>query len=197
MVGLVPNRNHRTLTIQPFNHLAIVDNFLLLIFCFNMLAVISDSHDNLVNLDKAIAFANSNQAEAIIHCGDLCSSETLKHFAKAWTKPIYLVQGNGEYYDITELKKYPNIINLGRTGAIFEFKNIKIGVCHEPRLFEKLLFSEPDYIFYGHTHKPWEENYGKTRIINPGNLDGSRYMATLAIFEPSNGDLKLQLISTL
>ena len=162
-----------------------------------MLLIISDSHDNIVNLDKALAFAKANNAEAILHCGDLTNSDTLDYLCAEWTKPLYLVQGNCEIYEVGELKKYPQIINLGREGGIFKYHDIKIGACHEPKFIENLLIHEPAFIFYGHTHTPWEEQRGKTRVINPGNLDGSRYPATLATYDQESKDLKLVLLSSL
>lgn len=160
-----------------------------------MLVIISDSHDNLVNLQKALTWARDNQAEAILHCGDLTNSDTLELLATTWTKPIYLVQGNGELYERSGLKKYPQIVDLGRSGGVFDYQDIKIGICHEPRLINPLLEQEPAFIFYGHTHQPWEEIKAKSRVINPGNLDGSRNPATMASYDHEARDLKLILLS--
>jgi predicted phosphodiesterase len=37
------------------------------------IAVMSDSHDHLENIEKAVALAMERGAEMLLHCGDLCS----------------------------------------------------------------------------------------------------------------------------
>lgn len=162
-----------------------------------MILIIADSHDNLPNLTKALRWAQVNNVAAILHAGDLTNAQSLSYLTNNWSKPIYLVQGNGELYDTEELVHYEQIINLGRAGGIFDYQGLKIGLCHEPKWIEALLTQEPELVFYGHTHKPWEEKRGQTRVINPGNLDGSRYPATMASYEPSTKELKLILVDDL
>jgi hypothetical protein len=162
-----------------------------------MLVIISDVHDNLANLDKVIAWANSNQAEAILECGDLTNSDTLHHLAQAWTKPLYVLQGNIDFYDISELKKYPQIINLGRAGGVFNYGNKKIGACHEPNLLAGLLSHKPEIVFYGHTHQPWEEIKHGIHFVNPGNVSNTRHAPTFATYSPAENKLELVLINDL
>jgi hypothetical protein len=69
----------------------------------------------------------------------------------------------------------------------------KIAFTHFPEIARKLSETKKyDIVFYGHTHKPWEENIGKTRMVNPGNLAGIFYKATFAIY--NDGKLKLIII---
>ena len=60
------------------------------------IAIISDSHDNIWKLDQALA--QISRADALIHCGDLCSPFVIKHLG-AWAgnkKTIYIVWGNND-----------------------------------------------------------------------------------------------------
>jgi predicted phosphodiesterase len=45
------------------------------------IAIISDIHDNLVNLEKCLAWCAENKIEKIICCGDITNSETLSILA--------------------------------------------------------------------------------------------------------------------
>jgi len=70
------------------------------------IAIISDTHDNLATLEKAVDWINKNGIEEIIHCGDICSPYTLQELSKKFSgvKPrgghaplrgkIHLVFGN-------------------------------------------------------------------------------------------------------
>jgi uncharacterized protein len=152
-----------------------------------MIAVISDIHDNLVNLEKCLNWCSANSVEQLVCCGDVTNSETLDFLATNFLGQIYIVRGNMEIYDEDELAVYPNIINGGRS-VIFDIAGKKVGVCHEPFLIKEVMAKgKPDIIFYGHTHKPWLEDKDKTALINPGTLGGVFTAATFAIWDEKNG----------
>ena len=50
----------------------------------------------------------------------------------------------------------------------------------------------PDFIFYGHAHKPWLKKEGKTFVANPGTLGGVYYQATFAILNTETKNLELR-----
>ncbi|MFH1412588.1 MAG: YfcE family phosphodiesterase [bacterium] len=157
-----------------------------------MIAIISDIHDNLANLKKALNFCKEKNITALICCGDVTNNETLKYLSENFNNQIYLTEGNMELYD--ELEKYNNIKFFNRKGGIFEYDNKKIGICHEPYLINDLLKEKPDIIFYGHTHEPWEKTEGKTKIVNPGNISNTRHEPTFATYNPITNELQLHLL---
>jgi len=57
-------------------------------------AVMSDSHDNIWNLEKALKKAQS--AEALVFCGDLCAPFSLKMLADGFAGPIHALRGNND-----------------------------------------------------------------------------------------------------
>ena len=162
------------------------------------IAIISDIHDNLPNLDKALAEIKKERIETILCAGDLANSETLETLATGFTGPIYLVQGNACSYPVDDLKAYPHIHNLGRKGGLVTLDNISIGLIHEPKLANALLSANPDIIFYGHTHKPYEDKAPNgTRLINPGNLSNFGFPPTFAIYNTATDEMRLVLIDEL
>ena len=62
------------------------------------IAIISDIHDNLVNLKKCLDWCGQNGAEAVICCGDVTNGETLAFLRDNFRGPIHLVRGNMEIY---------------------------------------------------------------------------------------------------
>ncbi|MFH0856920.1 MAG: metallophosphoesterase family protein, partial [bacterium] len=74
----------------------------------------------------------------------------------------------------------------------------KIAFCHFPREAKDLAESgKYDFVFYGHTHKPWEEMVGKCKMLNPGTLAGMFYKATFAVWNVENDRFELKLLELL
>ena len=160
------------------------------------IAIISDIHDNLANFRKSLVWCRENKIKKIICCGDVTSNETLGSLAH-FAGEIYLVSGNADFYDEAELKKYKNIIHCGRVGRV-QLGDLTIGICHEPWLIEKVKEKgECDFIFYGHTHKPWQEERADTQIINPGTLSGMFLKSTFACLDLATNNLELIIVDNL
>ena len=185
------------------------------------IVIISDIHDNLVNLEKCLSWCKKEEVEKIICCGDVTNSDILKFLSENFSGEIFLVKGNAELYDEAELEIYKNInyggrlaghsLGDGRT-AVFEIAGFKVGVCHEPFLIKEVLAkmenpprpsSTPPkegnlkIVFFGHTHKPWIEEKEGIKTVNPGTLGGVFTPATFAYWETENGALELKLLQNI
>lgn len=134
-----------------------------------MIGVISDTHDNVVNVKKATEKFKEANVEFVIHCGDVVSPLTLKFFDNLKLK---VSKGNCDG-EIEGLKKVLQEMGgewLGEIGEL-EVKGKNIGVYHgtdQNKLQGMINSKKYDYILTGHTHKQRDETIGKTRIINPG-----------------------------
>ena len=165
------------------------------------LAIISDTHDNLPNFKKAMAWIKKQGIDTVIHCGDACAPATLREVLKDFSGTIYFVFGNvdGDLYRITKLS-YEEMSNLrvfGEMGEL-EIDNKKIAFCHFPEFAKGLAHTQKyDLVFYGHSHKPWEEQAGKCRLVNPGNLSGWPYKATFAVYDTKTDRLDLKILEKL
>jgi putative phosphoesterase len=155
--------------------------------------IISDIHDNLVNLEKCVNWGKSQGIENAICPGDIVNSETLAVLAKDF-KILYLVYGNLEIYEQGEVKKYGNIKYLGRLG-VFELDGKTVGLCHEPWYIKTVLKIKPcQFVFYGHTHEPWIEEKDGMTLVNPGTLGGVFTKATFAIWDSVGEGLELKVL---
>lgn len=161
------------------------------------MAVISDIHDNLINLEKCLNWCEGKKIEHLICCGDITNSETLKFLSRKFGGKIYLVSGNIEIYGADEVRKYKNIIYLGKSGKI-SLGGKAIGVCHEPYQADKLLAEDNfDIIFFGHTHEPWISERSGAKLVNVGTLGGVFQKATFAVWDTKEDEPELKILENL
>lgn len=162
------------------------------------IAIISDIHDNLPNLEKFLNWAKDNGIQKIIACGDLTTLTTIKNLA-CFPGDIFVIRGNADIYEADDLSKFQQINYGGQTNVI-TIDKLLIGLCHEPEKIALLIKKEKrplDYIFYGHTHRPWLENKENSIVANPGNLAGTWYQATFAVLDTGSRELNLKILATL
>lgn len=164
------------------------------------IAIVSDTHDNWPNIEKFLVYIDSQDVDLLIHCGDVCAPSTLEIFLKKFTQPIHLCFGNvdGDTEGMIELSdKFTNLEVHGEKGNL-EVGGKKIAFIHLPEEAKKLADQQTfDLVFHGHTHKPWEEKTGKTRVVNPGNLANMFYKPTFAIYDTKTDKLELKILEQL
>jgi putative phosphoesterase len=164
-----------------------------------IIAIISDIHDNLVNLDKCLIWCKKEKINTIICCGDVCNSDTLKFLSANFGGEIFLVDGNGETFTESDLEGLKNI-KYRQEIAVEKISELTLGFCHQDRDIEKVIKKSgnlPDFIFYGHSHKPWLEKKNGMFIVNPGNISGTFFHATFAVLNTKTKNLELKIISDL
>ncbi len=158
------------------------------------IAIISDIHDNLINLEKCLKWCRENNIEELICCGDVTNGETLEFLSKKFTGKVHLVKGNMEIYGEKEIGQYGNIKYYGKIGKV-DIGGKIAGLCHEPYLIKKVLEQgKCDIIFYGHTHEPWAEKQDGITTVNPGTLGAVFQKATFAIWDSESGGLELKIL---
>jgi putative phosphoesterase len=156
------------------------------------IAVMSDTHDHVANLDRAVDAINSVRVEALLHCGDLCSPFVIERLAR-FEGPVHIVFGNneGDRYTIELVSEdYPNIEIHGEVGFIAT-ENGEIAFTHRPE-FARGLASTASYraVFYGHTHRRKSEKVGKTHLVNPGEIMGLMEDPGWILFDVETGKQK-------
>jgi hypothetical protein len=178
-----------------------------------LVAIISDIHNNEVNLKKVLDYCVKEDVKTIICCGDLASLETLDFLNANFSGNILLTFGNAEYDDIRNLenqKKYKQTFLFKDFGELEvpvspargemakgQRGGRKIAFVHYPNMAKSLARTgKYDFIFYGHTHKPWvvstEAPTGrKYTLLNPGTTSGEIYPPTFAVWETDDDNFKL------
>lgn len=150
------------------------------------IAVISDIHDNILNLNKALAVIKDNNCKVIIFCGDYCSPTTFKRLVE-FGIPVHAIFGNvdGAKYEMMKAiieNKYK--IEHKNDLLEIELDGRKIAACHKPEFAEGLAATgKYDVVFHGHTHIARSEMIGKTLLVNPGEIYGGLGKASFAIYD--------------
>lgn len=137
-------------------------------------AILSDIHDNIWNLEKVLIFIKG-KVESMIYCGDFCAPFIPPKLASLGI-PVYACLGNNDEDQIGLLKQGGEMFNwtfLAEEYGQVELDGKKIAFCHYPKLGELLAKSgDYDVVFHGHTHNSVNETHGKTLLVNPGAVCG-------------------------
>jgi putative phosphoesterase len=163
------------------------------------IAIISDTHDNTTTLKKAVGLIKKEKIKTIIHCGDIFKPETLKQGLKEYQGKIYIIfsEADAGFSKIPEdsFEDLPKSKVFKKSGQI-KIGGKKIAFCHFPEIGRDLAKTQKyDLVFYGHTHKPWEEKIGKTRMVNPGNIAGLFFRPSFAIYDTKTDKLELKILN--
>lgn len=160
------------------------------------IGIISDTHDNIPNIEKAINWMNQNGIEKLLHCGDISTKETMEFISRKFPQEIFAVFGNMDVGK-NDNWKFSNVKIFPETGSL-ELGVKKIAIVHRPELAKDLAESKKfDLVFYGHTHKPWLEKINDCQMINPGELAGQFYKPCFAVYDMETDKLELKILETL
>lgn len=132
------------------------------------LGILSDSHDNLIKIERAVKFFNKNKVYFVLHAGDFVAPFTipkLNGLSCEWQG----VFGNndGERVGLAGASEGKIIAAPLR----MELVNRKIVLVHDINTINPQE-EEADLIIFGHTHNPEIINQGKKVIVNPGECGG-------------------------
>lgn len=162
-------------------------------------AIFSDLHDHLNNLETFLNWVNNNKVSKLIFCGDLCNKEILKYLTSNFSGEIFLVGGNADLFLPKDTKDKKNLV-YDEHKLEFKLDQQKILVAHKPADLKKYLSEDNsfDFAFHGHTHKPWMAKEGGVIIANPGTLGStSGPVASFAIMETDTGQLELKVLGSI
>ena len=140
-----------------------------------LIAVMSDSHDNIWNLQKALGIVKDEGAGMIIHCGDFVAPFMLKELEETGI-PVHGVFGNndGDQYLLTKfsLTVFSNITLYGIIGQV-DIEGFTIGFTHQSIVAEGLAAGGSyKMVCFGHSHEYLLKKIGKTIYLNPGEIMG-------------------------
>jgi putative phosphoesterase len=137
-----------------------------------LIGIISDSHDNLPLLKKAVDYCNAVHVDRVLHAGDFISPFCAKEL-KRLTAPVFAVFGNNDGERAVWRQSSNGWLTLNEHHYEEEWEHQKLLMMHVPEHIEALAISQQyDVIVYGHTHQPEIRKVGKTLIVNPGECAG-------------------------
>lgn len=133
-----------------------------------LVAVISDSHDNLDRLRRSVDIINSKDVVHTFHLGDVCSPFAA-NILNELKSPYTGVFGNndGEWIGINRITKN----RFFKPPYFTTIEGYSFVLFHEGDIAE-YIDEKVDFVLYGHSHNATVKQKGRQLIINPGTLSG-------------------------
>ncbi len=147
-----------------------------------LIGIMSDTHDNLPMVDKAVKRLLEEKVDLVLHAGDYVAPFVIPHLKPFKAKFIGVFGNNDGDHEF--LRRRCAEFDLEIRGIFAEVKadDARIALLHggesggapgPSELLKSLLSCECyDVIVYGHVHEAKAYRKGKTLIINPGEVCG-------------------------
>jgi len=157
-----------------------------------LIGVVSDTHDNLPALRKALARFKAAGVKLVLHAGDIVSPFVAMPFQEAGLRVIG-VFGNNDGDKLYLRERFSPVGELHFGPHELELGGRRVVLMHEPRALEALAASgKYDLIVYGHTHEV-DLRPGPPLVLNPGECGGWLFgRATCALVDLTR--LKVELL---
>ena len=150
------------------------------------IGLISDSHDNIPLIKKAVDAFNARKAEFVLHAGDYIALFAVDALKGGLSCPFKGVYGNndGEKQGLAKISK-GNIVD---PPLELELAGKKIFIAHSLENVEtKMDEKKYDLILYGHSHKLDIKKKNGVLAVNPGECGGWLYgKSTVVMLDLSN-----------
>jgi hypothetical protein len=154
------------------------------------IGIISDTHDRIEKIDKAVAFFNSFPVDLVIHAGDFVAPFTAQSFADLQADMVG-VFGNNDGEKEGLLKAYANIAVIAEPPYIYTFDKLSIIIMHK-ELDIDAYAKKHDIIIYGHSHQYDIKKQGTAIIVNPGECCGYiSGMSTVAVLDTKRKEAEI------
>jgi uncharacterized protein len=157
------------------------------------IGLISDTHDNIDNILKAVREFNNRQVDLVLHAGDFVSPIAVESFAGI---KLVGILGNNDT-DIPGLTLAFNKIQGELKGEIYEgeYDGVKLVIYHGTISSKRdflIKSGKYDLVIYGHTHRKTTDTIGRTVVVNPGTAKGwiFGFNATIAICDTSTRNIE-------
>jgi putative phosphoesterase len=154
------------------------------------IGILSDTHEHVRTILKAVALFKERKPEMVIHCGDIISPPVLERFAGLNLRVVF-GNNDGERSGLKKKCAELGFYEIADT-LTFEVAGKRFFVNHgtNPHVVEETARSQQyDYVLHGHTHEKRNDVVGKTRIINPGALFAAETYS-VAFLTPETGSVE-------
>lgn len=144
------------------------------------IGVLSDSHDNLTNVRRAVEIFLEYGVEALIHGGDFCSPFVFVEFSRFKERGIrmHAVFGNNDGDKVLLARRGEGFCEFRDGVSKLDLGGRRILLMHYPDIADDLFTAGIfDLVIYGHNHTARIEGTEK-KLINPGTCSG--YLAEKA-----------------
>ena len=141
-----------------------------------LIGVISDTHDNLPMIEKAVKKLNDEKVKLVLHAGDYVSPFVIAKFKPLNCNLIGVFGNNDGDHELLR-KRFSETENCTIRGRFAEINadGFLIALLHgdETELLNALASHGGfNAVVHGHSHANVSMNMGKTLVVNPGEVCG-------------------------
>jgi hypothetical protein len=153
------------------------------------ICIVSDSHDRAPALAAAVEAGKAAGAQAVIHCGDVIGTQTLRAALTAGL-PMHVIHGNnlGDPVSLARwARESGGQLQYHGADARLELGGRRVFVVHYPEYGHAFACTgDWDLVCCGHSHAAGVEQVanvkgGRTWLVNPGTVAGLAAPATWAL----------------
>jgi len=136
------------------------------------LGVMSDSHDHVPNIRRAVEVMNDRGVDLVVHAGDFVAPFAVLPLADL-ACPVVAVFGNNDGERVGLVRAFEKIGGEVHPNlAPAEIGGRRVAAVHYPELALPIAQGDAyDLVVYGHTHEV-DVREGKVTVLNPGEVGG-------------------------
>ena len=166
--------------------------------------IVSDSHDRSEPLARAVREGAADGAAAVIHCGDVIGTQTLRG-AISVGLPMHVIHGNnvGDPVSLNRwARESDGLLQYHGPDARLDLAGRRIFVVHYPEYgYAMACTGDWDLVCCGHSHVAGIERVknvknGTTWLVNPGTVAGLAAPATWILADLATMQFDLRNIDT-
>ncbi|MDR9417621.1 metallophosphoesterase [Gracilimonas sp.] len=156
-----------------------------------LIGLISDTHDHVPNIKKAVSEFKSRKADMVLHAGDYCSPFTIPHFEGLNLKGIFGNNDGDKYLLISKFNEmgaeiagdFLKVQAGGLIIAVYHGTHAEItdSLCHSGRY---------DIVVSGHIHEKVNRVIGNTIHVNPGTAHGFEGKASIGFLDTETKEIE-------
>ena len=138
------------------------------------IGVVSDTHNNLKNIEKIINLFNDERVPVVIHTGDISNANTFERFSKLNSKLIGVYGNNDRNESGLKEVAQKNNFQFQEPPRRLSLLDREIVIFHEPDKIDQFLSENKliDVVLYGHTHRYENKIKNGVLFFNPGESAG-------------------------
>jgi hypothetical protein len=151
-----------------------------------MIGILSDTHDNLDAIRRAVRLFQDAGCALIIHAGDFVAPFAARELGRAGI-PLRAVYGNCDGEKLGLADAISPFGAIQEPPLILRVEKISILVVHKDKDARgRAAKGGPDIVIFGHTHKSGVRREGRTLFVNPGEAGGwVTGLRTVALLDPA------------
>ena len=136
------------------------------------IGVVSDTHNNLVNVREIVRLFNAAGVDRVVHTGDITQAKTLDVLADL-DAPLFGVYGNNDVErESLDTSALQHDFVLRDPPLVLDWADRRIVVVHDPRDLRRPDSDGHDLALHGHTHRARCEREHGVLVFNPGECAG-------------------------